>query len=67
MNQEIQKLIDLIVADGQITEKERAVIFKKADELGVDRDELEITLDGLLHQLESKKPKEKEKVGNIKT
>ena len=66
MNPEIEKLIDLVLADGQITEKEKSVIFKKAAELGIDRDEIEIILDGLLHQLERNKPKEKEKVGNIK-
>jgi hypothetical protein len=67
MHPEIEKLIDLALADGQITEKERNVILKKAAELGVDADEVEMTLDGKLHQLEARKPKEKEKVGNIKT
>jgi hypothetical protein len=67
MHPEIEKLIDLALADGQITEKERNVILKKAAELGVDADEVEMTLDGKLHQLEASKPKEKEKVGNIKT
>jgi hypothetical protein len=67
MHPEIEKLIDLALADGQITEKERNVILKKAAELGVDADEVEMTLDGKLHQLEANKPKQKEKVGNIKT
>ena len=35
MHPEIEKLIDLALADGQITEKERNVILKKAAELGV--------------------------------
>ena len=67
MHPEIEKLIDLALADGQITEKERNVILKKAAELGVDADEVEMTLDGKLHQLEATKTKQKEKVGNIKT
>jgi hypothetical protein len=67
MHPEIEKLIDLALADGQITEKERNVILKKAAELGVDADEVEMTLDGKLHQLEASKPKQKEKVGKIKT
>lgn len=67
MHPEIEKLIDLALADGQITEKERNVILKKAAELGVDADEVEMTLDGKLHQLEATKPKQKEKVGNVKT
>jgi hypothetical protein len=67
MHPEIEKLIDLALADGQITEKERNVILKKAAEHGVDADEVEMVLDAKLHQLEASKPKEKEKVGNIKT
>jgi hypothetical protein len=67
MHQEIEKLIDLALADGQITEKERNVILKKATELGIDPDEVELVLDGRLHQLEANKPKQKEKVGNVKT
>ena len=67
MNPEIEKLIDLAIADGQITEKERNVILKKAAELGIDLDEVEMVLDGRLHQLDASKSKQKEKVGNIKT
>ena len=67
MHPEIEKLIDLAIADGKITEKERNVILKKAAELGVNADEVEMTLDGRLHQLDASKPKQKEKVGNIKT
>lgn len=66
MHQEIEKLIDLALADGQITDKERKVILKKATELGLDLDEVEMILDGKQHQLEANKPKQKEKVGNIK-
>ena len=64
MNPEIEKLIDLALADGEITDKERSVILKKAVKLGEDPDEVEMILDGRLH--ESKKLKTKEKVGNIK-
>ncbi len=67
MHPEIEKLIDFALADGQITDKERNVIFKKAAELGIDADEVEMVLDGKLHQLSANKPKQKEKVGNIKT
>jgi hypothetical protein len=67
MHQEIEKLIDLALSDGQLTEKERNVILKKSAELGIDADEVEMTLDGRLHQLEASKPKQKEKVGIIKT
>jgi hypothetical protein len=66
MHPEIEKLIDLALADGQITEKERNVILKKAIELGVDTDEVEINLDGKLHLIEASRPRQKEKVGSIK-
>jgi hypothetical protein len=67
MHPEIEKLIDLAIADGQITEKERNVILRKAAEFGVDPDEVEVILDGKLHKLEVSKPKRSEKVGIIKT
>jgi hypothetical protein len=67
MHPEIEKLIDLALADSQITQKERNVILKKAIDLRVDADEVEMILDAKLHQLESSKPKQREKVGNIKT
>jgi len=68
MHPEIEKLIDLALSDGQITEKERNVILKKAAEFGVDTDEVEVTLDGRLHQMQATQTKPaKEKVGNIKT
>jgi hypothetical protein len=66
MHPEIEKLIDLALADGEISEKERNVILKKAAEHGVDSDEVEMVMDGMLHQLEKSKPKLKEKVGKIK-
>lgn len=64
MNPEIEKLIDLALSDGEITDKERSVILKKSEKLGEDPDEVEMILDGRFH--ESKKIKTKEKVGNIK-
>jgi hypothetical protein len=67
MNSEIENLIDMALADGEVTEKERAIILRKAESLGIDKDEVEMILDGKLHQLEASKPKQKEKVGNVKT
>jgi hypothetical protein len=68
MHPDIEKLIDLAIADGQITEKERNVILKKASQLGVDEDEAEMYLDGKLHQMKNQANKPtKEKHGNIKT
>ena len=68
MNSEIEKLIELALADGQITEKERNVIINKAISLGIDQDEVEMIIEGRLHQLNALNSKPtKEKVGNIKT
>lgn len=45
---DLDKLIDAVVADGVITDKERSVILKKAKAAGYDVDEVEILLDGKL-------------------
>jgi hypothetical protein len=66
MHPEIEKLIDLIIIDGQITEKERNVILNKAIDLGINKDEIEIILDGKLYQKTSNNKPLKEKLGNIK-
>ncbi len=58
MHPEIEKLIDLAIADGHITEKERNIILKKAAELGVDADEVEMIIDAKMHL------KEKETIGS---
>ena len=65
MKPEIEKLIELALIDGQLSEKERAVIIKKGIELGVDQDEIEITIDALTFKQQAKTAKEK--IGNIKT
>jgi tetratricopeptide (TPR) repeat protein len=65
MHPEIEKLIDLALADGQITEKERKVILKKANEFGVDSDEVDMILDAKLHQIQTKN-KISDKIEEIK-
>jgi protein-arginine kinase activator protein McsA len=68
MNQELEKLIDLTLVDGLLSEKERLVIYNKAKQLGVDEIEVDVILEGKLQQIQAKHPKSlKEKVGNIKT
>jgi hypothetical protein len=66
MNQELEKLIDLTLADGILTEKEKTVLFRKAKELGVDEDELEIILDGKLHKLQQGNSSSTVKHGEVK-
>ena len=65
MHPELEKLFELVLVDGQITEKEKKVIFEKGKELGMTYDEIEITLDALVSKQQIKTTKEK--IGNIKT
>lgn len=51
MNQEILNLIDMALADGEITDKKREIVFRKADELGEDKDVVEMYLEGKIAQL----------------
>jgi hypothetical protein len=48
MHPEIENLINMALADGDVTEKERAIILRKAQSLGLDLDEIEMILDGLI-------------------
>ena len=48
MNKELEQLINYAIADGVITEKEREILRKKASEMGVDPDEVEMVLEGRL-------------------
>ena len=50
---DLDKLIEAVVGDGVITDKERAVILKKATAAGYDADEVEILLDGKLAEKQS--------------
>jgi hypothetical protein len=49
MSPELEKYIDLALADGDVTDKERQVLQRKAQELGVDQDEFEMVLEAKLH------------------
>lgn len=47
-SKELEEVIDAALADGVITDKERAVLHKRAQVEGVDPDELDIVIDGRL-------------------
>jgi DnaJ-domain-containing protein 1 len=49
MSPELEKYIDLALVDGVLTDKERQVLKRKAQELGVDQDEFEMVLESKLH------------------
>lgn len=48
MHPELDKLIEMALADGQVTDKEREIILRKAEKLGFDMDEVEMYLEGKL-------------------
>jgi hypothetical protein len=54
MNSEIEKLIDLAIADGYISDKERDVIYKKAAILNIDKDEVDMIIEAKKHIFQSK-------------
>ena len=51
-NEKIESLIKAALADGVLTEKEKQVLFKRAQEQGIDLDEFEMVLDARLVELE---------------
>lgn len=76
MHKDLEKLIDFALADGVLTEREKQVLYKKATELDVDLNELEMVVEAKLHLRQSEKykimppstyPKAKsEKYGDVK-
>jgi hypothetical protein len=66
MNPEIEKLIDLALKDGQITEKEREIILRKAETLGLDKDEIEMILEGIISDQNKAREIGKTKQGVVK-
>ena len=57
-NEKLESLIKAALADGVLTEKEKQVLFKRAQEQGIDLDEFEMVLDARLVELQ-KEEKEK--------
>ena len=51
-NEQLESLIDVALADGVLTEKEKQVLFKKAQTFGIDLDEFEMVLDAKLVKLQ---------------
>lgn len=46
----LERLIEMAIADGELTDKERAVLFKRAEAMGVDLDEFEMVLEARLYE-----------------
>ena len=49
-NEQLEKLIEMALKDGELTEKEKQILFKKAEALGVDLDEFEMVLEAKLYE-----------------
>lgn len=49
-NQQIEKLIEAALIDGQLTEKEKQILYKKAEASGIDLDEFEMILEARLFE-----------------
>jgi len=64
MNAEIENLINIALVDGEITDKEKSIILRKAEKTGVDIEEVEMLIEAKIHS--HNKNVTKEKVGNIK-
>jgi hypothetical protein len=65
MNEEFLKFIDLVAADGVISEKEKVVVYRKAQELGINQDEAEIIFEGRLHQLKKQSMSDTSSANNL--
>lgn len=50
-SKELEEVIEAALADGVLTDKERAVLHKRAQAEGVDPDELDIVIDGRLAKM----------------
>ena len=49
-NDQIESLINAALADGELSEKEKQILFKKAETSGIDLDEFEMILEGRLFE-----------------
>lgn len=58
-NEQLEQLIDAALVDGILTDKEREVIMKKAQTLGIDADEAEVILEAKVYELNNKDTRNK--------
>lgn len=58
-NEQLEQLIDAALADGELTEKEKQILFKKAQSFGIDLDEFEMVLDARLVKLKKNEAEKK--------
>ena len=51
LSKELEEIVEAALADGVLTDKERAVLHKRAQAEGIDLDELDIVIDGRLAKM----------------
>ena len=49
-SEQIEKLIEMALMDGDLSEKEKQILFKKAESMGIDLDEFEMVLEARLFE-----------------
>ena len=66
--EEIEKLIEYALVDGSVSSKDREVLYRKAVDAGIDKDEFEMVLDARIYEFNNKRIKtgddQSEKVTN---
>lgn len=60
-DEQIEGLISAALADGVLTEKEKQILFKKAQSMGIDLDEFEMVLDARLVEIQKAEKEKAEK------
>lgn len=61
-SEQLEALIKNVLADGVITDKERAVLHKKAEAEGIDVDEIDVYIEGELDKIRNERVKAKSQV-----
>lgn len=61
-SEQLEALIKNVLADGVITDKERAVLHKKAEAEGIDVDEIDVYIEGELDKIRNEQVKAKSQV-----
>ena len=49
-NEEVEKLIEMALLEGELTERERQILLSKAEAMGINLDEFEMVLEAKLFE-----------------
>lgn len=55
MNPELEKLLDITLKDGYLSDKERSVIRSRGERLGMSADEVDVIIDARLYEIQKNK------------